>query len=113
MTTPELHAAIENLGTALEALDSGARLELATETLTAGGVRSTAPAEARAFWRAIHAATSGATPERLDRIVSTLEVGGPALRQSLVIIARRAQTGDPRRGPLWAALCTLADAVVA
>lgn len=111
--TPALQAALDALAAAEDALDPFVRIQMAMETLKAGGVHSTHPAEARQFWLALHSViNSGATPERLDHLVSTLEVGGSTLRQALVITARKAVTGDKPRSAVWRALVDVADSVV-
>lgn len=110
--SPTLQAAVDELATAMEALEMRARLQLATETLAAGGVNSKQAPVTRPFWLAMYSLTNGATAERLDHLVSTLETGGPELRQMLVIVARRAVAGDPPRADVWRALQHLADAVV-
>jgi hypothetical protein len=110
--SPTLQAAVDDLAAAMEALDIFARLPLAQQTLAAGGGDSEHPPQAREFWLAVYSLTNGATTERLDHLVSTLEVGGPELRQMLVIIARRAVADDAPRAAVWQALQDVADSIV-
>jgi hypothetical protein len=110
--SPALQAAIDQLAAAENALGTVERLQMAQRTLAAGH-DDKHPPQAREFWLALHVLiNSGATPERVDRLVSTLEVGGGELRQMLVITARRAVTGDEPRAAMWQALQDLADSVV-
>jgi hypothetical protein len=109
--SPALQAAIDQLAAAENALGTVERLQMAQRTLAAGH-DGEHPPEAQAVWLALHALiNSGATPERVDRLVSALEHGSE-LRQALVIVARRAVTGDAPRAAVWQALQDVADSIV-
>lgn len=102
---------LDRLGEALDALDVAVRLALVQQTLTAG-TRSSTPVELRSVWLALHvAANGGATTERLDDLVTRIELMPADHRAVLSAVAGRAVDTDPLRAEMWAALKALVDAL--
>lgn len=94
------------VGAAVDALDLRVRLKVAQTLLRAGDTP-----QAQALWRAVYMLTEGATPERLEHLVSVLEVAGSELVEGVRRHAGQAARGGGPLAHFWLELSHLAREV--